>query len=228
MTIEETLSQIATLRETKGKESETLRLISEVEVKLFWEKSLVYQHLVMSGVDAGQNLSKMAQAANDAHTLIAESRLSDFAGDDARFLGRVADYQQDYPAAEAHYLEAIEFYETVPSPRVYEIKSFLAANLVHQNKVAEGISLAKETFNQFQNDPLKYTDVYTWAVWQTGTYPRLVKALIDVKAEFDHAEMKSYLDQSEQILRDASQNATWGDKNFQFRLDEITQARQVL
>lgn len=237
MSNKEVLSKIATLRETKGQEQKTLELIGQLEsepinvitkVKLFWEKALVYQHLAMDNIDKTPNLIKMAESANQAHFLITNNNLTELFGDDFRFLGRVADYEQDYVDAEQYYEQAIVFYEQQNSPQIFEIKSFLSANYIRQNRVEEGKTLAKKVFNEFQNNDLKNQDVYTWAVWQTGTFPRIINALTDIKADFDHQEMKGYLNQSEQILRDASQHITWGDRNFQFRIDEINQARSLL
>lgn len=221
MTIDESLSQIASFRETKGQETETLKLISELEsktidpvvlTKLFWEKAFVYQHLVMSKTDSELNLKLMEESALNAHKLVEQNNLVDLRGDDFRFLGRLADYSQKYSEAYDYYQQALEFFTVANSPRVLEIKGFLSANLVNQGRIEEGLNFAKETYQEFDESPLKEVDNYTWVTWKTGIFPRLVTALIKQEAEFDHEEIKKYLEASRTLFPN------------QFRLDEINEA----
>jgi hypothetical protein len=238
--IETKLQEIASLREIKGRESDTLTMINALEPEviasgdftplchLYWERAFVYQHLVMSNIDVDANLQLMEEAAQKAHQLVTEHQLNELVGDDTRFLGRVYDSKKDYPQAEVYYRQALTFYEPTNHPRVLEIKGFLSANLVNQGKVEEGLALAKHTYTDFDQNTLKQSDYYKWAVWKTGIYPRIIKALVSQQAVFNHAEMISLLDESRLLLTNPQGDVTWGDKSFQFRLDEIDEAKKLL
>lgn len=233
ITAQQQLSQkffelLTKLRETKGQENQTLDYISQVLnltqtqiAKLFFEKAFVYQHLVMSHTDVGNNLKLMEQSALDAHDIIVKHNLTDLLGDDLRFLGRVYDYNHDYPQAHTFYLQALDFYKKQNHPRVLEINAFICANLINQNKIDEGLSLAQKTYADFDQIPLKQSDFYTWAVWKTGIYPRIVKALINQKVNFDHNEIKNILQNDQKLL-------TSPNYNFCLRLDEIIEALNLL
>lgn len=230
---EDKLSEISTLRETKSSETETLNKINEIWeqveleqdfatlAKLYWEKAFVYQHLVMNDVDNESNLKLMEESALAAHDLVVSNNLTDLFGDDFRFLGRINDYKGDYTGAFDYYQQALEFYQFKNDPRVLEINAFICANLICQNKVEDGLTLAKKTYTEFDNNPLKQSDFYTWAVWKTGIYPRVVKALISQNKTFDSFEMKNILQNDQKLLTDS-------DQNFQFRLNEISEALQLL
>ncbi|MCX6726722.1 MAG: hypothetical protein NTY75_02785 [Candidatus Shapirobacteria bacterium] len=224
------LQVIAQLRETKGKESETLAKIAELEMvagtdftiiaKLNWEKAFVYQHLVMGQTDVGQNLKLMAESALKAHEIVEQNNLAELKGDDYRFLGRIYDYQKNYPLAQSYYQQALDFYTAKNDPHVLEIKGFLSYNLVCQNKIDEGMSSAEQTFTEFDQNSLKQSDYYTWAVWKSGIFPRIIQSLSSQKADFDKVKMADYLAKSEAILTN--------NYNFQFRLDEIAAAKNLL
>ena len=227
------LQEIAKLREIKGQESQTLAkinsLIPQVEAendfivlaKLFWEQAFVYQHLVMSHVNESINLKLMEESALNSHDIILKQNLTDLLGDDLRFLGRVYDYNRDYPQAYNFYQQALDFYQKQNNPRTLEINAFICANLIYQNKIDDGLALAKKTYAEFETCPLKQSDFYTWAVWKTGIYPRVIKALISQNQTFDSLEMKNILLNDQKLLM--------GEKfDFRFRLDEISEALDLL
>jgi len=221
--LQQKLIEISKLREQKGREDETLAEVEKLkqmvgdnfveQARLYWEEGLTYQHLVMSHVDEEINREKMAQAAMKAHEVVEKNKLDNLLGDDYRFLGRVADYNGKYEEAKNWYEKAIEFYKG--QPRELEIKSFLSATLIYLGKNEEGISLAKSTFDEFLTNPLREKDYYTWAVWVTGIWPRMVKAMKEKGVEIDKSEVLAYLDQSDKFL-------------FRYRIDEIEEARKLL
>lgn len=227
------IQQIQKLRETKGSEAETLSKINEIwpEIerendfatlaKLYWEKAFVYQHLVMGHTDTEDNLKLMEQSALSAHDLVTKNNLSELQGDDLRFLGRIYDYKQDFKTAFDYYQQALNFYQSQDAPRILEINAFMSANLINQGKTNDGLNLAKKIYGEFENSPLKNSDFYTWAVWKTGIYPRMVQALVSKKVEFDHTEIKNYLENDQKLLLE-------NEGNFQFRLDEISEALRLL
>ena len=229
--IDSQLQEIAQLRETKSKEIETLAKITELEsavsadftvlAKLNWEKAFVYQHLVMSQIDIDQNLKLMAESALKAHGIVEQNNLTELQGDDFRFLGRVYDYKKDYSQAEKYYQQALGYFQNQNDPRVLEIKGFMSANLINQGKIEPGLTLAKKTYSEFDQTPLKQSDFYTWAVWKTGIFPRVVKALIVQKVDFNKPEMKQFLETDQKLLLES-------DKNFQYRLDEIAETLKQL
>lgn len=227
------LQEISKLREIKGQETEVLKkidiLLPQVssendysnQAKLFLEKAFLYQHMVMSHVDESTNLKLMEESALNAHDIIVKQNLTDLSGDDLRFLGRVYDYKKDYTQALTFYQQALDFYQKQNHPRVLEINAFICANLICQNKVEDGLALAQKTYADFNSSPLKQSDFYTWAVWKTGIYRRVLKALITQKQEFNHEEIKNILLADQKLLVDSNQN-------FQFRLDEINEALRLL
>ena len=233
---QERLRLVANLREQSGKESETLqevdRLLNscvddwECVARLWWEKALTYQHLVMKKINIEENKQEMSESAMKAHEIVENNHLDNLKGDDYRFLGRVADYSKHFEEAKEYYKKALEIY--LGKPRELEIKGFMAVVLINLGDVNGGIQLAKTTFDEFDNNSLKQEDYFTWAVWKSGLWPRVVKTLVARKINYNKEELLSYLERSEDILKNPQGEITWGDENFQYRIDEIKEARKSL
>jgi tetratricopeptide (TPR) repeat protein len=254
MDIKNTLKQIATLRETKGKEEETYQLIkdaiktakevSDMEslVKLYWEESLVAQHEAMSEyakikVEQDETiihtaLAKMEKAGLSADKIIKENKLENMIGTSHRFLGNIYRYKKDFKRAEEEFIKAFAEYQNNNDKGTLEVGGFIAYCLIQNGDVGNGIKLATETFDDFNNSEkgktLKEKDYFTWAVWRSGIIPRIVEALIATKTSFDEELITKYLDESEEILRNHEGKITWGDSAFQLRLDEISKSKDSL
>jgi len=245
MTIAETLKQISTLREIKGKEKETYELIEktrgetkekDVLAKLYWEESLVAQHEIMfNGEDktvVEKALKRMESSALAANKIIEENELNKMQGGSYRFIGNVYRYKKDYKKAQEYFELAMSEYQNNNDKGTLEIRGFLAYCLIQNGETENGIKLGLETFDAFEKSDkgivLKHQDYFTWAVWRSGIVPRLVEALLDTKSSFDKETILKYLDKSEEILRKPEGPITWGDTAFQLRLDEIEKARKNL
>jgi tetratricopeptide (TPR) repeat protein len=233
---QEKLKLIAELREQSGKEEKTLeetnKLLSicdddpECAARLWWEKALTYQHLVMRNIDPEENKEKMSETTTKAHEIIEDNCLEDLRGEDFRFLGRVADYNGKYKEAKDYYERALEIFRG--KPRELEIKGFLATTLVNLGDVEKGIELVKKTFGEYDENTLKKEDYFTWAVWKSGLWMRIIKILVEKNIPFDREEMKKCLNASEEILKDPQEEKTLGNKNFQYRIDEIEETKKML
>ena len=58
----------------------------------------------------------------------------------------------------------------------------------------------------------------------SGIAPRLLNALIEVRANFDKEEMATWLNEVKKELEDPSAEKKLAGKNFQYRLDELSLA----
>jgi len=165
----ESLRKVSILREQKGKGKETLQLINnllteniktgngDIVVRLYFEKALVHQHEVMedrSKVEEKQvvqiqekQIENMKSAILDAQQYIEDNGLKEWESRLARYLGRVADYQEQYDEAVEYYKRAIELADKDPDsgrlPLRLEYKAFLAYSTMMSGKVDEGLSLSK-------------------------------------------------------------------------------------
>ena len=246
-----TLKEIQTLRETKGKEQETLTLINdaipqaqndpEMLVTLNWEASLVHQHIVMNEMakpESDQNQQaisaakeEMAEHANKAHELIVANNLTDKLPLSHRFLGRVADYSGNYEEAASHYIKALELLPADSHSRL-ELSALLAYSTVMTGKVDEGMMYARKTYSSFFDTDLgkslKEKDYYMWAAWMSGIAPRQLKALQDVGVQYDVEEMRKWLEESKAELENPSGKITWADNKFQYRIDELVKSLSAL
>lgn len=243
----EKLEQLKTLRETKGKEKESLALIDEllplVEeqedweklVDLHWNSHLVWQHYVMSEVAKSEEerdadlmadgVANMRVFAEKAMEVIEEHELNDMKGVGFRFLGRAATYAEDHIKAKEYYEMAIENFSGSSAKSKLEVSGFLAEALILLGESQEGLNLAKKTYTEFLNSDLgqnlKKEDYFTWAVWMSGIAPRICNALIKTGADFNKEEMSAWLETTKTELENPSGDATWGDGGFQFRMDEL-------
>lgn len=251
--IKEQLKSIATLRETKGKENETLEKIKDLipQVKksklwkelatLYWETHLVWQHKAMQELDKLENKAtetvlesaeKMMEYAQKAKEVIDEYDLEDMRGGAYRFLGRAATYMGDHEKAKEYYEEAISKYYGKNEKSKLEVGAFLAEATVRLGNGQEGLEKAKQIFDDFYNSDLgrqiKQEDYFVWAVWMSGVMPRVVKALVETDQDFDRKEAAELLKKTKEELENPSEKITWGDDKFEFRIDEINAALKKL
>ena len=249
--------EIASLREEKGREEETLRLINRVRpeaikleehehvVNLYWEEHLVGQHMIMmekSKADEidferiAEGLKIMEEATIKGQEYIDANSVESLRPRSHRFLGRVADYKGEFNESRQHYEKAVELFEKEEDlmSRVnrLEIQGFLAYSLIMTGEIQEGLELGRRTFTEFDVSPdgkkLKEKDYYTWAVWKSGVAIRIINELVSRDGEYDREELTNWLDEAELILIIPEGDETWGDKNFQFRKDEIEAVRKKL
>ncbi len=246
------MDEIASLREQKGKEKEALALIEKalsfgygLVINLFWEEALVYQHTVMvedAKPEEERNerkrreaLRKMEEAILKGKFHVEKYKLRVWESRLHRFLGRLNDYKGDFNKSVSEYKKAIPLARLDPDftqkgyPRWLELEGFLAYALVMSGKTEEGISLAKGTFKKFdttrEGEALAKKDYYTWAVWKSGISIRVIGALLKRGITFSRKQMVIWLAEAEKVLAYPKDAKIWGDKNFQFRKDEIASIR---
>lgn len=244
------LKEIEKIREQKGKEQEALDLISktmnetkaendmESLAKLNWEASLVHQHLVMNEKSTDlpneeiiqKETAEMEKAALEAHKIIQENNLERLEATSHRFLGRAHTYKGDHIKAQEEYEKSIELIEKMENKgQLLELKGFLAATLLANGKINEGVDLALKTFEEFETSDigkqLKEKDYYVWAVWRSGIISRMIFAMKEMGTDTEKEKWEVLLDTCESFLNNPKKEI-WG--NFQFRLDEIKKAREIL
>jgi tetratricopeptide (TPR) repeat protein len=247
------LETIASLREQKGKGEETLALIREAiengnsyVIQLFWEEFIVYQHLVMTERAKAEEerdenkirraLLQMDKVVKEARYFIEKYNLKNWRHRLHRFLGRLYDYKGLFKRAVVEYKKAIPLAKDDPEvkekgyPRGLEVKAFLSYSLIMSGDAKRGMELARRTYRDLASGPdgryLKRKDYFTWAVWLSGIPIRTTSALIDKRQTFDNQGMLFWLSQAEKVLVIPEGARTWGDKNFQFRKDEIAAIRR--
>ena len=246
------------MREEKGREEETLQLIKQVRegaimlgehehvVNLYWEEHLIGQHMIMTERDkpevqrnrerGAEGLRIMAEATIKGQNYIEANNVESLKPRSHRFLGRVADYKGEFEKSKRHYEKAVELFEEEKDllNRVnrLEIQGFLAYSQVMLEDTNGGIELGRLTFVEFDVSPdgkkLKESDYFTWAVWKSGVAIRIIDEVVDRDNKYDKEEMGLWLEQAEEILVIPEGDETWGDKNFQFRKDEIAAIRRKL
>ena len=241
------LEEIAKIREEKGKENEALKLISEtieettnkeILAKLYWESSLVHQHLVMSERSSDipnekiiqEETLEMEKAALEAHKIIEENNIKDLKATSHRFLGRVNTYKGNHIKAQKEYEKSIELIKKQENKeQILELNAFLAPTLLMNGKIQEGIDLALKTFDDFETTDmgrgLKERDYYVWAVWRSGIPSRMIFAMQEAGVEMEKEKWESLLNTCENFLNNPK-GETWG--NFQFRLDEVRKSKEIL
>lgn len=244
------LSKIAKLREQKGKENKTLDIISkaiaetektgdkETLSKLYWEASLVHQHMVMNerSLDNPDNqviqkeTNEMERSAKKAHKIIEENKINKLKATSHRFLGRVMTYKGNHTEAQKEYEKSIELIEQKENKeQLLELRGFLAPTLLINGRIDEGVQLALTTFNDYEGSQigkgLKEKDYYTWAVWRSGLITRMVFAMNEAGVPLEKEKWKTLIDTCGTFLKNP-EGDVWGD--FQFRLDEVEKARGIL
>jgi len=248
------LKDIASLREKKGEEQETLEEINnllpraeqegewKMVATLHWEAHLVWQHTVMTELSKTEDkrdqeamkkgTEKMMEFAEKARNVIEKHDIDDMAGGTYRFLGRAATYAGDHAKAKEHYEKAISKYSGKNLRSTLEVNGFIAEALIKMGSIQDGLKLAREAYDGFYNSELgneiKEKDFFTWTVWMSGIPSRVCNALIEGGHEFDKEKMRGWLEETKEQLENPSGEVTWGDHNFQFRIDELNSALEKL
>lgn len=228
------LRQLNILNETKGKEQETLDKVKtfrqkateandpEALAESWWLEHLAHQHLVMNNEDPeGFHRSSMLTSAQNALKIVLDTPLDPLRGKAHRFMGRAYTYANDHRSAETEYSTARDLLRQSGDPRYLEVAGFLAESMVRNGRASDGLSLAYQTFDEYDQPPaltLKKVDYYTWAVWRSGIFPRLIAALDELKIDYDKLKVKSYLDKSQEFLNDP--------QKFAYRVSEINSILQ--
>lgn len=192
--LEEIRQAIGKLREQKGKEKETLKLIEEAlsfghdfVANLYLEEALTYQHL--------NQISEMENAVLKAKKYIDEYNIKGLNHRIFVFLGKVSDSKGQYD-------EAIICYKK--SGKIFESLSHLAYSLIMDGQHTKGYKLAKDVYDKFLNSKegkeLKKKDYDTWIIWMSGLVVRTINALISKKVKFDRVEIEKWLKNTEMYL----------------------------
>lgn len=241
------------IRERKGKEGTALAWIDEAIrfgkgfiTNLYFERILVYQHMVMeedSKPEGEKNqtkrrsaLAKMEAATYVAMEYVQRNKLKEWESRAYRFLGRLENYRGEYKKSVAAYKKAISLASLDPEyvekgiPRWLELESMMTSPLILSGQVKTGVWLAKKTFKKYDTNleakRLKKKDYFTWAVWKSGIPIRVLAALEDKKVLYDKTEMLGWLNQAEALLIKPRGVKVWGD--FDIRRDEIVALKRRL
>lgn len=196
---------IGKLREQKGKEKETLKLINEALsfghdfiVNLFLEEALTHQHLYMNDSTNKKALADMEKAILKANSYVNKYKLNKWNSRLYRFMGRVADYRGQYKKAISLYKKSIKFVNLDPEPfRIFELKSFLSFSLIMSGKYLEGDKLAGQVYKIFVSSEgklLKDKDYKTWFIWLSGHVMRILNAYLDKKVNYDKTRANEQLE----------------------------------
>ncbi len=223
--LEEIRQNIAKLREQKGKETETLKLINESKslghdfvANLFFEEALTYQHIYMNDSSNKEAMLNMEKSILEASIYINKYKINKLSSRLFRFMGRVSDYKGQYKKAIGYYKKAIKFVELDPEPfRILELEAFLSYSMIMSGDYTKGVKYAKKIYSKFINSSegikLMKKDYNTWAIWMSGVTYRTVIALIDRKIHFDRNEIENWIRDTNKYLK--------GKDNFSYRRSEI-------
>lgn len=210
--LEDIRQAIGKLREQKGKEKETLKLINEAlnfghdfVINLFFEEALTYQHLYMNDSSNKEALSNMEKTILKASFYVNKYKITKLNSRLFRFMGRVADYRGQYKKAISYYKRSIKFVKLDPEPfRIFELEAFLSYSIIMSGNYTKGYKLARNIYNKFLNTSegknLKTKDYNTWAIWMSGITIRTVSALIEKKISFNLKEIENWVNDTERYL----------------------------
>lgn len=194
-TLEEIRQAIGKLREQKGKEKETLKLINEAlsfghdfVANLFLEEALTHQHLFMNDSTNKEALADMEKAILKAKFYIDKYKLTNLNPELFRFLGKVEDLKRNYK-------KAISYYKK--SDKTLQVDGNISYSMIMSGKHKKGYKLAKDTYGKFISDPeglkLKKNDSQTWTIWLSGLVIRTINALFDRKVSFNTKETNTWI-----------------------------------
>lgn len=241
------------IREKKGKEGTALAWIDEAIrfgmgfiTNLYFERILVYQHIVMEEDSKPEDkrdltrrrgaLAKMEAATHVAMEYVQTNKLKEWESRAYRFLGRLENYKGEYWKSITAYKKALSLAKLDPEyvekgvPRWLELESMITAPLILSGQIKAGIELAKRAFKKYDTNleakVLKRKDYFTWAVWRSGIPIRVLAALEDKKVVYDKAEMLVWLERAESLLVRPQGIRIWGD--FGIRRDEIAALKRRL
>lgn len=228
--LQQRLQEINQLNETKGQELTTLSQIVEFRqqaelasdwpmvAQSYWQEHLVHQHLVMNGQDLDNiHRQSMLSAAKLAHQVVIDHQLNELLGSSHRFLGRANTYNNQHEEAKTQYESSIDCLKKTNDIRYLEVTGFYCESLLRSGQVEAGLNQAYQLFDSYDTNPdattLKHTDEYTWTVWRTGIFPRLVTTLDELSLDYDKTKMKAYLEKSQALLAN--------QPKFNYRVNEI-------
>lgn len=172
---------VASLREQKGKEDETLEVIRwaregakkieahEDVVDLYWEEYLVGKHMAMEARDK-EGLWKlplkikglangyilMRTSAKEAGKYIEEYDVEAKRPRSGRFLGEVAMFERRYGKAIEHFKNSVELFEEMENwqerVNALELKGFLAEATILSGDAEKGVAISRHTFLEYDSD----------------------------------------------------------------------------
>jgi len=222
---EEISEYIKVLREQKGSEKETLKMIDEALVfghdfviNLFFEEALTYQHLVMNDGGDKESLINMQKSILKAGFYIKKYSLVKWLSRYYRFLGRIEDYTKNYKKAIFYYKKAIYYVKFDPEPfRFLELEGFLASSTILAGHFQKGYKLAKSVLMKFEDSKegkdLKKNDYKTWAIWKSGIVIRVINSLIEKHVNPNKNEVNKLILEIKNDLKP--------EKNFGYRIEEL-------
>ncbi len=246
------LTELAGLREEKGRDEEALKMADEIlkeeglEVKLeaqVWlEKSLIWQHIFMNERNKGEGGDKekiemakreMGKAIETTEKVMEEGKV-DRGDADLRidmFLGEVAMEKGDYQKAREAYEKAIEVVKN-PTNRL-EFKARLCEPVIMLGNIEEGIRLAQTTDEEFDTgvgEELKEKDYITWAIWKAGIWIRVARSLKSKEEMGEYKDLvSSKISEAEEYLDESKiMSNKWAENPFKIRLDEISVIKKSL
>jgi tetratricopeptide (TPR) repeat protein len=217
-------------------------------LQLMGEKFLSYQHKVMNQDSLPESqrdiaarreaIEMMSETARTIAKYVDENGLEGEKPRSYRNAGRASDYMGDYQTAIEYYKKAIAIYDPQENQMVrsnrLEILGFLAFSQIMSGDIKGGVELAEQTFDRFNNSEegldRKEADYYTWAVWASGIPIRTVSALLLTKALPADKKMwaEEWLRKAEAMMAFPDGSDTWGDKNFEYRKNELKKVREGL
>ena len=210
--LEEIRQEIGKLREQKGKEAETLKLINEAllfghdfVINLFFEEALTHQHLYMNDNSDKKALSDMEKTILKASFYVNKYKITKLNSRLFRFMGRVADYKRQYKKAISYYKKAIKFVNLDPEPfRILELEAFLSYSILMSGDHIKGYKLSKKIYNKFITSPegkkLMKNDYNTWVIWMSGITIRTIDALTSKKVNFNLIDIENWIKDTEKYL----------------------------
>jgi tetratricopeptide (TPR) repeat protein len=224
---------ISKLREQKGKENETLKLINEAlsfghqfVVNLFFEEALTNQHLYMNDNSNKGALIDMQNSVLKAGFYIKKYNLDMWLSRYFRFLGRIEDYKKNFKKSISYYKKAIKYVEIDPEPfRVFELEGFLAFAIIMSGQVERGFKYSKKVYAKYLTTKvginLKQKDYFTWEVWRSGVAIRTITALLDLKYTFNLKDALLWLNEVKIELNKK-------EYDFSYRKIELTSLKERL
>lgn len=229
---EEMVEYIQTLREKKGKEKETLKLIDEAlsfghdfVTNLFFEEALTYQHMVMNDFSNKKAFINMQNAILKADFYIQKYSLAKWLSRYYRFLGRIEDYRKDFRKACSYYKKAIKYVGIDPEPyRILELEGFLLSSELNLDKYKDILKRLNKLLIRFENTKvgidLKKHDYKTWAIWKSGIVIRTINSLVERHVGFNKDEVNKLILEVKDDMKP--------EKRFEYRVEELNKLRLKL
>lgn len=249
---EKILEMVATLREKKHNEVDTILLINKTIditydyiVTLYFERAHIYQLSYMTERDKLEkrdnrvlkhSLKKMEEYVSETERYIMQNNLKRWFHRLYRFLGKISEYKGNYHKAVGYYKKSLKHWRTDPevvskgTPRGLELEGFLATAMIRSGKTEKGMKYAKRVYKKYESTPegkrLKKKDYTTWAIWRAGVPIFVARGLIEKKKVFKKEKILDWLNDADKLLNPPKSIKTWAD--FQFRKDELTALKKLI